>query len=119
MSRDRTAVVPVLLLVALMDGVGVILQRTGSTHAPVAVSALTAVAGGLVLLAAYGLSRARSWGWQLAAGSTLLTGAIAAGALLQDIPAEKKITALAGLAVAAFGLSLVLSLRPGRARVQA
>jgi hypothetical protein len=119
MSRDRRAVVPVLFLLAVMDGVGLVLQQTGSTHAPVAVSVLTALVGGLVLLAVYGLSRARSWGWPLAVGSSLVSGAIATGALLQDIPAEKKLAAAAGLAVAALALAVVLPLREAHRGVSA
>lgn len=109
--HDTAQSVVLLVLVAVMDVVGIGMQRTGATHAPAAVSVLTAAAGVLVLVGAYGLARTTSYGWPVAVGATILTGCIAVGAMTQSIPAEKKALAVVGAVAVLAALAVVVPQR--------
>lgn len=117
--RTPARSVALLVPVAVMDAVGVVMQRTGTTHAPVAVSVLTAVAGVLVLVGAYGVARASSYGWPVSVAATVVTGCVAVAATMQSIPAEKKAVAVVGAVVALAALAVVVPQRRAAHRAHA
>ncbi|GAC1611589.1 MAG: hypothetical protein NVS3B26_25970 [Mycobacteriales bacterium] len=116
-SKVRTVAI-VLGIVAFLDAVFVVVQRAHSGnphHAPIVVTALTALAAVVTAAGALGLNRGDSWGWPAAVGGAVPSALLSVGAII-NAPAVGKVLGVILLVLSLAGLSLLLPLRrAGRA----
>ncbi|GAC1441387.1 MAG: hypothetical protein NVSMB55_09000 [Mycobacteriales bacterium] len=108
-SKARLASI-MLAVCAVLEAVAVIAQRAGSTHPPVLITVLTAVAAVLTAAAAVGLSRAQTWSWPAALAGAVLSALLAVGAIL-NAPVGAKIGAGVIVVLSVAIVVLVLPLR--------
>ncbi|GAC1611848.1 MAG: hypothetical protein NVS3B26_28820 [Mycobacteriales bacterium] len=114
--ESKTRTVTILLAVCAVFAVAaVIAQRAGSTHPPVLITVLTAVAAALAAAGAYGLNSGTSWSWPTALGAGVLTALLSVGAII-NAPVGAKVGAAVILVVSLVSVALLMPLRrSGRA----
>lgn len=108
-SKVRTAAI-LLGVVAVLDAVFVVAGRVGSTHPPVVVTVLTAVAAVITAAGALGLNRGDSWGWPAAAAGAVLSAVLSVGAII-NAPGAGKVAAVLILVLSLVSLVVLLPLR--------